>query len=233
MGSDVSVGKSVVKTHGSRVLMLLICYNEPVIEIRRHVTSSGKDMFGDWLAKLKDARTQAKVAIRINRLATGNFGDCKPLRESVCELRVDWVRGIACTTQCWARHVYCFLRAATNASNPLTSSGRLFFSTTTRKGREGHETQGEHFARRGSHSRTSRQSAFRRGVPQIRIRRRQRTSRSTDRFAPGCPGARHRQNRQDCRSRTREPLPCLVHTREPTLIHTGRRNQSGWTETHG
>ena len=34
-----------------------------------------------------------KIAGRIDRLAAGNFGDCKPLRQSVCELRIDWGPG--------------------------------------------------------------------------------------------------------------------------------------------
>lgn len=50
-------------------------------------------MFGEWLAKVKDARTQAKISIRIDRVAAGNFGDCKPLRDGVCELRIDWGPG--------------------------------------------------------------------------------------------------------------------------------------------
>jgi putative addiction module killer protein len=50
-----------------------------VIEIRHYVSRAGKDVFDDWLSELADARAQAKIASRINRLATGNFGDCKPL----------------------------------------------------------------------------------------------------------------------------------------------------------
>lgn len=59
------------------------------MEIRRYVTEAGKDVFGEWLAKLPDRRAAAKVAVRINRLAAGNFGDCKPLRDGVWELRID------------------------------------------------------------------------------------------------------------------------------------------------
>jgi putative addiction module killer protein len=51
-----------------------------VIEIRHYVNRAGKDVFDDWLSELADARAQAKIASRINRLAAGNFGDCKPLR---------------------------------------------------------------------------------------------------------------------------------------------------------
>jgi len=38
-------------------------------------------------------RAQARIATRIDPLAAGNFGDCKPLRRGVCELRIDWGPG--------------------------------------------------------------------------------------------------------------------------------------------
>jgi putative addiction module killer protein len=57
-----------------------------VIEIRHYVSRAGKDVFDDWLSELADARAQAKIATRIDRLAAGNFGDCKPLQHGVCEL---------------------------------------------------------------------------------------------------------------------------------------------------
>ena len=50
-------------------------------------------MFDTWLAAIGDARTKAKIAVRIDRLAAGHFGDCKPLREVVWELRIDWGPG--------------------------------------------------------------------------------------------------------------------------------------------
>ena len=64
-----------------------------MIEVRHYVSRAGKDVFDDWLTQLADSRTQAKIAARINRLAAGNFGDCKPLRQGVCELRIDWGPG--------------------------------------------------------------------------------------------------------------------------------------------
>jgi putative addiction module killer protein len=64
-----------------------------VIEIRHYVNRAGKDVFDDWLTQLADARAQAKIATRINRLAAGNFGDCKPLRQGLSELRIDWGPG--------------------------------------------------------------------------------------------------------------------------------------------
>jgi putative addiction module killer protein len=64
-----------------------------VIEIRRYVTAPGKDIIGGWLAELKDQKARAKIAVRIDRMAAGNFGDCKPLREGLYELRIDWGPG--------------------------------------------------------------------------------------------------------------------------------------------
>ena len=63
------------------------------MELRRYVTDSGEDVFGQWLARLSDAKARARIAARLTRLAAGNFGDCKPLREGVWELRIDWGPG--------------------------------------------------------------------------------------------------------------------------------------------
>lgn len=64
-----------------------------MIAILHYVTRTGKDVFDHWLSRLPDARAQARVAARINRLAAGNFGDCRPLRGGVSELRIDWGPG--------------------------------------------------------------------------------------------------------------------------------------------
>jgi len=66
---------------------------ENIVEVRHYVTPSGKDAFDSWLTRLADSRTQAKIATRIDRLAAGNFGDCKSLREGVHEFRIDWGPG--------------------------------------------------------------------------------------------------------------------------------------------
>jgi putative addiction module killer protein len=63
-------------------------YTGGEIEIRHYLTRAGKDIFDQWLTALADARAPAKVATRINRLAAGNYGDCKALRQGLCELRV-------------------------------------------------------------------------------------------------------------------------------------------------
>jgi putative addiction module killer protein len=66
---------------------------EDGIEVRHYVSRSGRDVFDDWLTRLRDTRAQAKIAARINRLAAGNFGDCKSLGNGLFELRVDWGPG--------------------------------------------------------------------------------------------------------------------------------------------
>lgn len=64
-----------------------------MVEIRHYVSRGGRDIFDHWLTRLADARTQAKILVRINRLAAGNFGDCKSLRHGLFELRIDWGPG--------------------------------------------------------------------------------------------------------------------------------------------
>jgi putative addiction module killer protein len=63
------------------------------MELRRYLTISGRDVFGEWLSGLRDVRTRAKIVARIDRLSAGNFGDCKALRGGLFELRIDWGPG--------------------------------------------------------------------------------------------------------------------------------------------
>ncbi len=64
-----------------------------MIEIRHYVNLGGRDIFDHWLSQLGDPRAQAKIAVRIDRLAAGNMGDGKPLRDGLWELRIDWGPG--------------------------------------------------------------------------------------------------------------------------------------------
>jgi len=45
------------------------------------------------LEALKDLRVKAQIQARMVRVAAGNFGDCKPLRDGVQELRIDYGPG--------------------------------------------------------------------------------------------------------------------------------------------
>ena len=42
-----------------------------------------------WLDGLADKEAVARIVTRIERMKRGVFGDCKPLRDSVWELRID------------------------------------------------------------------------------------------------------------------------------------------------
>jgi putative addiction module killer protein len=63
------------------------------MELCRYLTASGRDVFGEWLAGLRDTRTKAKIVARLDRLSAGNFGDCKALRGGLFELRINWGPG--------------------------------------------------------------------------------------------------------------------------------------------
>ena len=60
-----------------------------MFEIRHYLTATGRNVFLRWLDSLRDVKAEARVAARLARLEAGNFGDCKPLRDGVWELRVD------------------------------------------------------------------------------------------------------------------------------------------------
>jgi putative addiction module killer protein len=64
-----------------------------LIEIRRYLTVAGQDVFGEWLSELKDVKARARIAMRIDRLANGNFGDAKSIGGGLRELRIDWGPG--------------------------------------------------------------------------------------------------------------------------------------------
>jgi len=51
------------------------------------------DIFTKWLDSLRDINARARVQTRIERLATGNPGDVKPVGEGVSEMRIDYGPG--------------------------------------------------------------------------------------------------------------------------------------------
>ena len=58
-------------------------------EIRHYLSETGLDHYQEWLDHLKDRTPNARITVRVNRLAAGAYGDCKPLSNGVWELRVD------------------------------------------------------------------------------------------------------------------------------------------------
>lgn len=51
------------------------------------------ETFAKWLDDLRDIRARARILVRIERLATGNPGDVKPVGEGVSELRINYGPG--------------------------------------------------------------------------------------------------------------------------------------------
>jgi len=60
-----------------------------MIQVVAYQTTDGRTPYADWLAGLTDKQAKARIVVRVNRVAAGNFGDCKPLRDGVQELRID------------------------------------------------------------------------------------------------------------------------------------------------
>lgn len=60
-----------------------------MLEILRYQLSDGKIPVTDWLSSLRDQRARVQIEIRLKRVITGNFGDCKPVGDGILELRID------------------------------------------------------------------------------------------------------------------------------------------------
>ena len=58
-------------------------------DIRIYTDAAGRAPFEEWLNALKDVQGRARIRARLARLQAGNFGDCKPLRDGLQELRID------------------------------------------------------------------------------------------------------------------------------------------------
>jgi len=82
------------------------------MEIRHYLTASGVDVFQSWLDQLKDVKARVAILRRIDRIAAGNFGDHKFLRDGVSEVECTWARGIACTAvRTERRSCFCYVAA--------------------------------------------------------------------------------------------------------------------------
>ena len=60
-----------------------------MFEIKHYITDDDRDLFLDWRNKLKDGKAKIAIDRRIYRVELGNFGDHKPCRDGVWELRID------------------------------------------------------------------------------------------------------------------------------------------------
>ena len=58
-------------------------------EVVVYADAAGHVPFREWLQALQDRQARTRIGARLARLQAGNFGDCKPLRDGVQELRID------------------------------------------------------------------------------------------------------------------------------------------------
>ncbi len=59
------------------------------MRIFHYLTLEGRDVFQDWLDRLKDRKARVAAQRRVDRLQAGGFGDCRFCRGGVWELRLD------------------------------------------------------------------------------------------------------------------------------------------------
>jgi putative addiction module killer protein len=62
-------------------------------KVQEYITDRGASPYRRWLKSLSDLRIRARIQARILRLELGNFGDYRPIGESVNELRLDFGPG--------------------------------------------------------------------------------------------------------------------------------------------
>jgi putative addiction module killer protein len=63
------------------------------MEIVEYTDHFGRVPFRDWLENLRDLQGRARIRSRLLRVAEGNLGDCRMLRDGVMELKVDFGPG--------------------------------------------------------------------------------------------------------------------------------------------
>lgn len=56
--------------------------------------SDGSRPFEKWYDNLKDEKTQVRINARLDKIASGNFGDVKSVGDGVCELKFSFGPGI-------------------------------------------------------------------------------------------------------------------------------------------
>lgn len=70
-----------------------MCYKIRMLSLIYYTNSKNRPVLQEWLENLPDKSAAARIVIRIERLSKSNFGDCKPLKNGLWELRIDYGPG--------------------------------------------------------------------------------------------------------------------------------------------
>ena len=62
-------------------------------DIQTYRTDEDDEPYAVWLSALPDRQAKARIVVRVNRMAGGNLGDVKPVRDGVWEARIDYGPG--------------------------------------------------------------------------------------------------------------------------------------------
>lgn len=62
-------------------------------ELQFHRTQNGREPFTEWFESIRDQKTRIRIQGRLDRLETGNFGDCQSVGNGVFELRLHLGQG--------------------------------------------------------------------------------------------------------------------------------------------
>jgi len=86
-------------------------------------------VFDAWFDTLRDRQIQARIQMRIRRLAMGNAGDCRNLKGGVSELRIDTGPGYR-VYYCHAgrRHTCCCVVETSARNRPILNGRRLWLA---------------------------------------------------------------------------------------------------------
>lgn len=57
-------------------------------EIKYYAGPNGKEPYTEWFNGIRDAKTKAIIAVKIDRMKLGNFGDCESIGEGLSELKI-------------------------------------------------------------------------------------------------------------------------------------------------
>ncbi|OQW86201.1 MAG: addiction module protein [Rhodoferax ferrireducens] len=91
------------------------------------------DEFDAWLLGLKDQVGKAQIALRLDRAARGNFGDCEPVGDGVSEMRIHYGPGYRVYYTRRAKVIYLLLLGGDKSTQKRDIKRAIDMATTLSK----------------------------------------------------------------------------------------------------